>query len=167
MKQLKMYARRFEILSWFLIFLALISPFRDWFLGSRFLNNTYGLDIECFTLWQRAIMVALSLAQSLFVVYGLIVCIRIARFFQEGEIFTSKTATLFQRLPDVFLYWAVYGTILNAVGRVLVKRFTSTPVTIISGNGLLANCFIYGLLLIFAFLMSKAVTLKKDQDLTI
>jgi len=168
MKQVKKYARRFEIVCWVLIPLVLISPVLVWFFGDNLLNSTYGPDIANFGLGKRGIMALLGLSETLFVAYGLTVCITIARLFQAGEVFTPKTAALFARLKTISLFWALYGLSLGiVVSRIIMPAMPLSVAATMFGTSALFSFFIFSFLSILAFIVSKAVTLQKDQDLTV
>lgn len=168
MQQVKKYALRFEKLCWALIPLTLISPVLVWFFGDNLLNSTYGPDIANFELWQRGVMALLGLTEALFVVYGLTVCIQIARLFQKGEVFSPQTAALFARLRSSSLYCGLYSTILGMIiYRIIMPTMPMHVTVAMLGSMALLYFFIFSFLSVLAFLVSKAVTLQKDQDLTV
>jgi len=102
--------------------------------------------------------------------WGCICFIRLLRFYKEGELFTSRTLSVFRRLSRISFAWALYNpfklTLLSIVTtffmpggqRVIALGITSSDVI---------NIFIVGFFLIIASLMKEAAKLQDELDLTV
>ncbi len=164
----KTYARRFELLCMGLIPLVLAAPALLWFFGDKILDSTYGIELATFSLEKRLGMFLLECISSAFVAYGLWLCIKIARCFKRGEVFTPVTADLFARVSKVAACWGLYNMLkLLGIYLVLTSHETNQFSMLLLGVAGLVYLFIFIFLAIFATLVAKASELQKDQDLTV
>jgi hypothetical protein len=164
----KVYARRFEILCMVFIPLILIIPAFVWFFGDKLMDSTYGIDLKSFSLMKRFALFLADFAGDLLVVYGLCVCIKIARLFQKSEIFTLLTTALFSRLSRLTAWWGAYRMIwiICFYGMVMPNYPIRLAIFSIGASGLF-YLFIFVFLSMLATLVSKASVLQGDQDLTV
>ena len=164
----KVYARRFELLCMAFIPLVLIVPALVWFFGDKLMDSTYGLNLQSFSLMKRFALFLADFAGDLLVVYGLCVCIKIARLFQKSEDFTPLTTAFFARLSRVAAWWSVYRMIWIIFFYAMVKPNYPIQLAIFTvGASGLFYLFIVVFLSMLATLVSKASALQGDQDLTV
>ena len=102
--------------------------------------------------------------------WGCIYFIKVLRYYQQGEIFSANTISLFNKMSRIAFAWALYEpfkftllsivtTLSNQEGqRVISLGFTSNDVI---------HIFIVGFFLIITSLMHEAYTLKNENDLTV
>ncbi len=164
----KTYARGFELICMGLIPLVLSFPALVWFFGDKILDSTYGIDLATFSVGQRFGMFLLDCVSSFLVVYGLSLCIRIARYFKQGEVFTPVTAALFARVSKVAAWWGLYNMIeLLGTYLFLMPNNPKQLSILLWGVAGLMYLFIFIFLSILATLVAKASELQNDQDLTV
>lgn len=164
----KVYARRFEILCKAFIPLVLIVSALVWFFGDKLMDSTYGFDLQSFSLMKRCTLFLADFAGDLLVVYGLSICIKIARLFQQSEDFTPLTTALFNRLSKVAAWWGAYRMIWIICFYSIVMPNYPIQLAIFSvGASGLFYLFIFVFLSMLATLVSKASALQGDQDLTV
>lgn len=164
----KLYARRFEILCMVFIPIVFIVPGLVWFFGDKLMDSTYGLDLKTFSLIQRLGMFLLDSISSAFVIYGLSICVKIARLFQQGEVFSAATAVYFSRLSKIAAWWGLYNMaeMVFLYGFLMLKAPKQVAVLALGVGGLM-YLFIFIFLSILATLVAKASELQNDQDLTV
>jgi hypothetical protein len=164
----KVYARRFEILCMTFIPLVLTVPALVWFFGDKLMDSTYGIDLKNSSLMKRFALFLADSAGDLLIVYGLSVCIQIARLFQKSEDFTPLTTALFTRLSRVAAWWSVYRMIwvVSFYGMFMRNYPIQLAIFTIGASGLF-YLFIVVFLSMLATLVSKASVLQEDQDLTV
>ena len=164
----KVYARRFEILCMAFIPLVLVMPAILWFFGDKLTDSTYGIDLKSFSLMKRFVLYIIDSAGDLLVVYGLGVCIQIARLFQKSEAFTPLTTVLFTRLSRIAAWWSVYRMLWIIFFYAMVMQNYPIQLAIFAvGASGLFYLFIFAFLSMLATLVSKASVLQGDQDLTV
>jgi len=164
----KVYARRFELLCMVIIPLVLIATPMIWFFGDKLLDSTYGIDLKSFSLIKRLAVVSVELISSFMLVYGLSLCIQIARLFQKDEIFSPRTASLFARVSRISGWWGLYNIITGAcINRLLAPHLPIQLSIFALCSAAMFYLFIFVFLSILAILVAKASSLQHDQDLTV
>lgn len=164
----KVYARRFEILCMAFIPLVLVMPAILWFFGDKLTDSTYGIDLKSFSLMKRFVLYIIDSAGDLLVVYGLGVCIQIARLFQKSEDFTPLTTVLFTRLSRIAVWWSVYRILwIIFFYAIIMPNYPIQLAIFAVGASGLFYLFIIVFLSMLATLVSKASVLQGDQDLTV
>jgi hypothetical protein len=117
---------------------------------------------------KRFVLFLIDSAGDLLVVYGLGICIQIARLFQKSEDFTPLTTALFTRLSRVAAWWSVYRMVWIICCYAIVMPNYPIQLAIFSvGASGLFYLFIFVFLSMLATLVSKASALQGDQDLTV
>jgi hypothetical protein len=164
----KTYAYGFEILCKGLIPLVALASVLLWFFGDNFTDSTYGLHLANFSFWQRSTMFLIDSIGVLLVIYALWLCIRIARHFQSGEIFTASTAMLFARVSKIAVWWGLYN-IIEIIGfnLLFMPEYPKKVMILAIGASGLFYLFIIIFLSMLATLVAKASELQQDQDLTV
>ena len=164
----KAYANRFELLCVGLIPVVLIAPALIWFFGDKLMDSTYGLHLASFSFLKRFSLFLISSIGSLFVAYGLWLCVQIARHLKKDELFASNTAELFARVSRIAAYWGLYN-VLEIIGYYLfiIPNIPKPLMILTLGMHMLFYFFIFIFLTMLATLVAKASDLQQDQDLTV
>jgi len=164
----KVYARRFEMLCMAIIPLVLIATPVFWLFGDKLMDSTYGIDLKSFSLVKRLAIVVVELVSSLLVVYALSLCIQIARLFQKDEIFSPRTASLFAHVSKIAGWWGLYNIIIGVcINRLLVPNLPIQLTIAAFFSATMLYLFVFVFLSILAILVAKASSLQHDQDLTV
>lgn len=149
------YARVYEILCMLLIPLVLLAPVLWAFMGN-------------YTFLERIGFAFSETIGGLFILYGLVILIRITRLFQKNEIFTKSTVALFLQLRRISLWWALWNIAFNVFFFSFINT-NNSPSILITALGVIVviYLFMFVWLSIFTALIIKATELQGDQDLTV
>ena len=165
---IKFYARCFEVLCMVLIPIIYIAPVLMWFYGDKLLDSSYGIKLADFSLMKRLLIIGVATVGNCIFVYGLCLFIKIMRLFQNNEIFSTRTATLFQRVSNIILVWGVGSIAITIFSHKII--FPTMPLMLrcsLIGSTILMYFFIYIFIDIFSRLIFEATQLQKDKDLTV
>jgi len=164
----KKYARRFEILCMVFIPVVVLVPVLLWFFGDKLTDSTYGINLANFSFMQRFAFFLTDFVGDVLVVYGLCLCIKIARLFRKSEVFTPLTTALFARLSRITAWWGIYRMLWIICFHGLVMSSYPLQLTLFAiGASALFYLFIFVFLSMLATLVSSASVLQGDQDLTV
>ncbi len=165
---IKFYARCFEVLCMVLIPIIYIAPVLMWFFGDKLLDSSYGIKLADFSLMKRLLIIGVATVGNSIFVYGLCIFIKIMRLFQNNEIFSTRTAGLFQRVSNIILVWGLSQIVISILFHKIV--LPTMPIMLrcsLIGSSILMYFFVYVFIDIFSRLIFEATQLKKDQDLTV
>jgi len=176
---IQVYSRRLEWLSMLLIPAALGSLIFKWFFlkapgdgifCSYYARLSYDFAMVDMPLLFRFLGLLVDGIGFGLLCLGIVLFIKLLHRFQQGEIFSLSTISLFQRMGKLLLCWALYAPIGKTLAG-LVVTFNNPPghriLSLTFGTDELTNIFIFGFFVMLTSLMQKAYQLKSDQDLTI
>ncbi len=132
------------------------------------MDSTYCVDLANLSLLQRSAALCVDLVSNALVIYGMTLCIKIARLLQKDGAFTHSTVTFFTRLSKVSAYWGLYNmaTVIGYYTFVMVNMPLRVRMLGLVSSGLFF-LFIFVFLSVLATIVSKACVLQNDSDLTV
>lgn len=164
---IKVYARCFEFLCLSFIFFVVAIPLLVWFFGDNMMDSTYGINLKSFSSAQRLLLLLSDYIASALFISGLVLCIKIARKFQQGRVFTSDITVLFTRLGKIAAVSGIYNMIWCVSFDVFLSQQPLSLTIFFTATNGLRYLFIFVFLSLFASLVSQAGELQQDQDLTV
>ncbi len=102
--------------------------------------------------------------------WGCICFIRLLRYYKQGELFSSRTLSLFRRLSRISFAWTLYNPFkltLLSIGTAFFMPVGHHGIAFGVTSSDIINIFIVGFFLIIASLMQEAAKLQDELDLTV
>jgi hypothetical protein len=190
MNTIKMYARFLEVFCLSIgIPLVVLSFFYKWFYGALPLYRDISDCTKKVTIYTglnvlyptatisptdsiiiRVLAACIDGISVSLLLWGCICFIRVLRNYQQGELFSSTTITLFNKMSRIAFVWAIYEplkfTFLSFITTIGMPSGMHSIVFGITSNDIV-HIFIVGIFLIITSLMHEAHELKSEHDLTV
>ena len=136
--------------------------------GINFVYSSYHTVISLTA--SRLLGVLIDSISLALLLWGCICFIKLLHYYQRGEIFTSDTITLFNKISRIAFAWALYEpfkfTLLSIVTSLAHQEGTRVIALGLTSNDVI-HIVIVGFFLIITSLMQEAYTLKNENDLTV
>ncbi len=131
-------------------------------------DDLYGFNLRQFSLLQRTGLFFMGAISAAFMIYGLLIAIKIARLCGKGETLTTPSALLFAKLKNISLWWGLYNMAQMTFTYVVLMPKMQKGIMFFS-LGMMTLTFIlsYSLLAAIAAVVTRGANLQKDQDLTV
>lgn len=104
------------------------------------------------------------------VLTGLFFCIKLMRYFKNGEIFSLRTISLLRKISVLALIWAIYAPMITLLLSAIAFHETTEQRSLsiaYATDGAFIMLLFFGFLLVLTLMLQEGYYLKSEQDLTV
>jgi len=170
MNPIKKYAHILEIISYCFAGIIISLTYIQWLLGWNLSSDPFLQTVSAMPLIDRLLGLCVDTTALVIACYGIIIFIRLMKKFQEGQLFSSSTAQLLNKLSKTALYWALYHPLRNTLLSLITTLHKGPGNRIISisiDTSDIVNIFMFTCFVLITALIQEAYKIQQEHDLTV
>ncbi len=132
------------------------------------LDDLYGYNIHAFSQLQRFGLFIIGAISALFIIYSLVISIKIARIFAHGKTFSLPSARLFTQLKTIVLWWGLYNLAQITFSYIILMPKMDKNMMVMGLCWMFFfHLMLYVLIAAIAAVIRRGAKLQDDHDLTV